>query len=222
VFESALTTVSFAFVGHHEYHDFDVLGLAPTKILEDGTLIEILGVGFLSFYLNYMLTFLQAGLVGLVDNCDSAVDDTPHHICLYARFDDLRAAAASKEMFESALTAVTFNLADHHEYYDSDTTHPRAQAVSAYDCQVEFIAMPKSVAGCNLQAMFTEVRGFIQAFVPVRTFPYVETKGFRAPNFCAEGQKVGQTPSFEVLVPAGRYPPLWDSPKTSLTQSSNW
>ena len=110
MFESALTTVSFAFVGHHEYHDFDVLGLAPNEFLEDGNLIEILGVGFLSFYLNYMLTFLQAGLVGLVDNCDSAVDDTPHHICLYARFDDLRAAAASKEMFESALTAVTFNL----------------------------------------------------------------------------------------------------------------
>jgi len=167
---------------------------------------------------------LQAGLVGLVDNCDPAVGDTPHHICLYARFDDLRAAAASKEMFESALTTVAFNFADHHEYYDFDTTHSRAQAVSACDSQVKFIAMPKSVAGCNLQAMFTGIRGFVQAFVPVRTFSYVDTKGFQAPNFCAEGQKVGQTPSFEVLVPAGRCPPLWDSQKTSLSHRicSGW
>ena len=131
MFESALTTVSFAFVGHHEYHDFDVLGLASTKILEDGTLIEILGVGFLSFYLNYMLTFLQAGLVGLVDNCDSAVDDTPHHICLYARFDDLRAAAASKGTFESALITVSFDFLNHHKYFDPAASRPRAQSVSA-------------------------------------------------------------------------------------------
>lgn len=101
VFESGLTTISFAFVGHHEYYDFDVLGLAPAELLEDGTLIEVFGVGSLSLYLNCMLTSLQSGLVGLVDNCDPAVGDTPHHTCLYARFDDLRAAAASKEMFES-------------------------------------------------------------------------------------------------------------------------
>ena len=46
VFESALTTVSSAFVDRHEYYDFDVLGFAPTEFLEDGTLIEVLGVGF--------------------------------------------------------------------------------------------------------------------------------------------------------------------------------
>ena len=114
----------------------------------------------------------------MIDNCVPAVGDTPHHVCLYARFDDLRAAAASKEMFESALTTVTFNFVDHHEYYDFDTTHPRAQAVSAYDGQVEFIAMPKSMMGFNIHAIFTEVRGLAQAFGPVRAFAYIETQGF--------------------------------------------
>lgn len=107
-------------------------------------------------------------------------------MCLYARFDDLRAAAASKEMFESALTTVTFAFIDHHEYYDFDPTHPRAQAVSAYDGQVEFIAIPKSIMDFNLPAVFAEVRGLAEAFGPVRSFAFIETKGFQAPRFRAE------------------------------------
>jgi hypothetical protein len=63
----------------------------------------------------------------LIDNCVTGPDDTPGHCNLYARFDDLHAAAASKDMFETALTTVTFEFVDHHEYFAFDYTHARAQ-----------------------------------------------------------------------------------------------
>lgn len=70
-----------------------------------------------------------------LDNCIAAVGDTPHRVCLYARFDDLRAASASKNVFELALTTVIFALVDDHEYFGLDYTRPRAQAVSAYNSE---------------------------------------------------------------------------------------
>ena len=112
--------------------------------------------------------------------------ETGYHTSLYARFDDLRAAAASKEMFESALTTVSFAFVDHHEYFGFDYTHPRAQAVSAYDGQVEFIATPKNMMGFNLRSIFTEVREFAEHFGNIRSFGYIESKGFQAPRFRAE------------------------------------
>ncbi|KAG9761005.1 hypothetical protein KCU73_g2607, partial [Aureobasidium melanogenum] len=72
-------------------------------------------------------------LVGLIESCVYAADDTPGCFTLYSRFDDLRAAAASKTMFESALTTVSFTFVDHHEYFGHDHTNARVQAVSAYD-----------------------------------------------------------------------------------------
>ena len=57
VFESALTTVAFCFVDHHEYFDFDATRAVPAEWLEDGTLIEVLhGVGCLRFLQDYTLT----------------------------------------------------------------------------------------------------------------------------------------------------------------------
>jgi hypothetical protein len=122
----------------------------------------------------------------LIDNCVPGPGDTPHHISLYIRFDDLRSASVSKEMFERALTTVTFSFVDHHEYFSFDPTHPRAQMVSAYDGQVEFTAMPKSMLDFNVQTIYTEVRELAAAFGPIRSFAYVETKGFQAPRFRAE------------------------------------
>jgi hypothetical protein len=89
-------------------------------------------------------------------------------------------------MFESALTTVTFSFVDHHEYFGYDPTHPRAQTVSAYDGQVVFTAMPKSMVDFNIQTIYTEVRALAAAFGPVRSFAYIETKGFQAPRFRAE------------------------------------
>jgi hypothetical protein len=125
-------------------------------------------------------------LVGLIDNCVTGPGDTPDHVSLYARFDDLRAAAASKDMFESALTTVTFEFVDHHEYFAFDHTHARAQNISAYDGQVEFVATPKTMMDFNLEAIFAEVREFAEQFGPVRSFAYIETKCFQAPRFRAE------------------------------------
>jgi hypothetical protein len=122
----------------------------------------------------------------LIDNCVTGPDDTPGHCSLYARFDDLRAAAASKDMFETALTTVTFEFVDHHEYFAFDYTHVRAQNISAYDGQVEFIATPKSMMDFNLQDTFAEVREFAEQFGPVRSFAYIENQGFQAPRFRAE------------------------------------
>ncbi|KAG9858581.1 hypothetical protein KCU98_g525, partial [Aureobasidium melanogenum] len=65
-------------------------------------------------------------LVGLIESCVHAADDTPGCLALYCRFDDLRAAAASKTMFESALTTVSFTFVDHHEYFGHDHTNARA------------------------------------------------------------------------------------------------
>jgi hypothetical protein len=94
---------------------------------------------------------------------------------MYARFDDLRAAAASKEMFESALTTVTFEFVDHHEYFAFDHTHARAQNVSAYDGRVKVIATPKTMMDFNLKTIFAEVRESAEHFGPVRSFAYIET-----------------------------------------------
>ena len=38
----------------------------------------------------------------------------------------------------------------------------------------------------NLPAVFAEVRGLAEAFGPVRSFAFIETKGFQAPRFRAE------------------------------------
>jgi hypothetical protein len=61
----------------------------------------------------------------------------PHHICLYVRFDDLRAASASGDTFKSALTTVSFTFVDYHEDCGFDYTHPCAQAVFAYSFRAE-------------------------------------------------------------------------------------
>jgi hypothetical protein len=111
----------------------------------------------------------------LIDNCVGGADGTPDHLSLYARFYDLRAAAASKEMFETALTTATFEFVDHHEYFAFDHTHARAQNISAYDGQVEFIATPKTMMDFNLEAIFANVREFVEQFGPVRSFAYIET-----------------------------------------------
>lgn len=125
-------------------------------------------------------------MIGLVESCVVATDDTPNCFALYCRFDDLRAASGSKAMFERALTTVSFAFVDHHEYFGHDYTNPRAQAVSAYDGQVEFTATPKSMMDFNINSIFAEVREFAEAFGNVRSFAYIETKGFQAPRFRAE------------------------------------
>lgn len=125
-------------------------------------------------------------MVELIEDCVYAADDAPGCFALYCRFDDLRAAAASKTMFESALTTVSFAFVDHHEYFGHDHTNARAQAVSAYDGQVEIIATPKSMMDFNINSIFAEVREFAEAFGNVRSFAYIETKGFQAPRFRAE------------------------------------
>ncbi|KAH0330860.1 hypothetical protein KCU71_g81, partial [Aureobasidium melanogenum] len=56
-------------------------------------------------------------MVGLIESCVYAADDTPGCFTLYCRFDELRAVAASKTMFESALTTVSFTFVDHHELF---------------------------------------------------------------------------------------------------------
>lgn len=89
-------------------------------------------------------------------------------------------------MFERALTTVSFAFVDHHEYFGHDYTNARAQAVSAYDGQVEFTATPKSMMDFNINSIFAEVREFAEAFGNVRSFAYIETKGFQAPRFRAE------------------------------------
>jgi hypothetical protein len=89
-------------------------------------------------------------------------------------------------MFESALTTITFSFIDHHEYFEFGPAHPRAQMVSAYDGQVEFIATPKSMMDFNIQTIYAEVRELAAAFETVRSFAYIETKGFPAPRFRAE------------------------------------
>ena len=56
MFESALTTVAFCFVDHHEYFDFDATRTVPAKLLEDGTLVETLnGVSCPRFSQDYTL-----------------------------------------------------------------------------------------------------------------------------------------------------------------------
>jgi hypothetical protein len=111
----------------------------------------------------------------LVDNCVGGADGTPDHLSLYARFYDLRAAAASKEMLETALTTATFEFVDHHEYFAFDHTHARAQNISTYDGQVEFIATPKTMMDFNFEAILADVREFVEQFGPVRSFAYIET-----------------------------------------------
>ena len=122
----------------------------------------------------------------MFERCVIAGDDTPGCISIYCRFDDLRAAPVSKDMLESALTTVSFAFVDHHEYFSHDHTHPRAQAVSAYDGQVEFTATPKSMMDFNINSIYAEVRQFAEAFGNVRSFAYIESKGFQAPRFRAE------------------------------------
>jgi hypothetical protein len=81
-------------------------------------------------------------------------------------------------MFESALTTVTFEHVNHHEYFELDPAHPRSRLVSTYDRQVQFIATPKSMMDFNSQTIYAEVRELAAAFGPVRSFAYIETKGF--------------------------------------------
>ncbi|KAG9711216.1 hypothetical protein KCU77_g137, partial [Aureobasidium melanogenum] len=86
-------------------------GLIPAARLQEGTLQEDLE---------------GTDLVGLIESCVYAADDTHGCFALYCRVDDLRAAAASKTMFESALTTVSFTFVDHHEYFGHDHTNARA------------------------------------------------------------------------------------------------
>ncbi|KAH0371565.1 hypothetical protein KCU65_g1688, partial [Aureobasidium melanogenum] len=146
-------------------------GLIPTDWLQEGTLQEVLE---------------GTELTELIESCVYAADDTPGCFALYCRFDDLRAAAVSKARFERALTTVSFAFVDHHEYFGHDHDNPRAQAVSAYDGQVEITATPKSMMEFNINSIFAEVREFAEAFGNVRSFAYIETKGFQAPRFRAE------------------------------------
>lgn len=88
----------------------------------------------------------------------------PAQICLYARFDDLRTAVALKDIMEIARTTLTLVFVGHHESFDFGATHPWTQAVSAYDGQVESIAMPNSVVDANLQAIFTKLRNLAETF----------------------------------------------------------
>ncbi|KAG9666380.1 hypothetical protein KCU99_g10156, partial [Aureobasidium melanogenum] len=90
-------------------------------------------------------------LVGLIESYVYAADDTPGCFTLYCRFEELRAATASKTMFESALTSVSFTFVDHHKYFGHDHTNARAQAVSAYDGQVEFTATSESMMNFNIK-----------------------------------------------------------------------
>ncbi|KAH0280456.1 hypothetical protein KCU91_g1020, partial [Aureobasidium melanogenum] len=86
-------------------------GLIPTEWLQEGILQEDLE---------------GTDLIGLIESCVYAADDTHGCFALYCRFDNLRAAAASKTMFESALTTVSFTFVDHHEYFGHDHTNARA------------------------------------------------------------------------------------------------
>jgi hypothetical protein len=48
---------------------------------------------------------------------------------------------------------------------------------------VEFIATPKTMMDFNLQVVSAEVRSFAEQFGPVRSFAYIENRGFLAPRF---------------------------------------
>ncbi|KAI5208502.1 hypothetical protein E4T39_01388 [Aureobasidium subglaciale] len=146
-------------------------GLIPREWYENGLLREVL---------------VETGLKGLIDSDVPVEGDTPDTISLYCRFDDLRAASSSKIMFESALTTVSFCFVDHNEYFGVDHLHSRAPFASAYDGQVEITAMPKSMMDFNLPMIHAEVREFADAFGNVRTFSYIEPKGFEAPRFRVE------------------------------------
>ncbi|KAI4716730.1 hypothetical protein E4T48_07034, partial [Aureobasidium sp. EXF-10727] len=150
---------------------FVLFGMIPAEWLEGSILHEVL---------------LAVGLVGMIDNCVAANGETKEWVSLYCRFDDLRAAQLSKAMFESGLTTASFRFVDHHEYFAHDFTHARAQAVSAYDGQVEFTATPRSMVDFNLHSIFDEVRSLANALGDVRSFAYIDSKGFQAPRFRAE------------------------------------
>ncbi|CAD0094219.1 unnamed protein product [Aureobasidium vineae] len=83
-------------------------------------------------------------------------------------------------MLESGLTRASFRFVDHHEYFAHNFSHARAQAVSAYDGQVEFTAILKSMMNFNICFFFVEVRALASAFGNVRSFAYIDSKGFRA------------------------------------------
>ncbi|THZ45035.1 hypothetical protein D6C90_04614 [Aureobasidium pullulans] len=63
---------------------------------------------------------------------------------------------------------------------------PRAQAISAYDGQVEFTAMPKNMLEINIHSIYAEVLTFAKNFGDVRSFAYIEPNGFEAPRFRSE------------------------------------
>ncbi|THX99155.1 hypothetical protein D6C89_04376 [Aureobasidium pullulans] len=63
---------------------------------------------------------------------------------------------------------------------------PRAQAISAYDGQVEFTAMPKNMLEINIHSIYAEVLAFAKNFGDVRSFAYIEPNGFEAPRFRSE------------------------------------
>ncbi|THY27309.1 hypothetical protein D6D00_05011 [Aureobasidium pullulans] len=63
---------------------------------------------------------------------------------------------------------------------------PRAQAISAYNGQVEFTAMPKNMLVINIHSIYAEVLTFAKNFGDVRSFAYIEPNGFEAPRFRSE------------------------------------
>ncbi|THY04801.1 hypothetical protein D6D02_07877 [Aureobasidium pullulans] len=63
---------------------------------------------------------------------------------------------------------------------------PRAQAISAYDGQVEFTAMPKNMLEINIHSIYAEVLTSAKNFGDVRSFAYIEPNGFEAPRFRSE------------------------------------
>ncbi|THW37789.1 hypothetical protein D6D21_08096 [Aureobasidium pullulans] len=63
---------------------------------------------------------------------------------------------------------------------------PRAHAISAYDGQVEFTAMPKNMLEINIHSIYVEVLTFAKNFGDVRSFAYIEPNGFEAPRFRSE------------------------------------
>ncbi|THZ09031.1 hypothetical protein D6C95_01406 [Aureobasidium pullulans] len=155
------------------------------------------------------------GLIALIDTAVGSPSEVPGFVNIFCRFDDLRAAAASKTLFETVLTTVAFNFISHHEYFGADHTNPRAQAISAYDGQVEFTAVPNNILEINIHAIYAEVLAFAKNFGDVRSFSYIEPYGFEAPRFrseyfsvkSAEKAIAASTQSDAIFISAKEYSP---------------
>jgi RNA recognition motif-containing protein len=130
----------------------------------------------------------------------SGPGDYPGFVSLYCRFDDLRAAAASKAMFEMALSTATFRFVDGHQFFAMDHANP-ARVVSAFEGQLELTAIPRNTMQFDVFSIYEEVFELVKQYGSVRSFAYIQPTAFEAPRFRVEfhSQKAAES----VVGPSG-------------------